>query len=368
MLGTSEQLELETRVGSLFFVGIDGPEMDVASRDLLTAVSPSGVCLFARNIKTAAQTRELTEDIRSVCGPDVLISIDQEGGRVDRLRRILEPMPPVSQLRTPQDGARLAGLTARALRMLGINMNFAPVVDVGGGGRDSSSNGLATRLYGQGPDAVAEFASAYIGALSESGVKSCLKHFPGLGKCEVDSHEELPVVGAGLDEFEAIDLAPYRTLNLDAENTAVMVGHAVYPNHPAQGFLSSGGLAPSSISGEFISGLLREDIGFDGLIVTDDLEMGAIQRTVGISEACVMGLQAGNDLLLICNEARNILAGYDAVLGAAREGTVSEARIEGSLGRIRRMRRSLAEAFPFQIDEWSELSEDIRRFKAELVE
>lgn len=362
----TSQLSNEEKVGALFFIGIPGPELDAETVALLSNVKPGGVCLFARNIRGLSQTRELTDGLREICGPSALISIDQEGGRVDRLRRILEPMPAASQMRGPEDAERLAELTARALAQLGINMNFAPVVDVGGAGRDSSVNGLATRLFGQSAEDVVEYTRPYMHALHDLGIRTCVKHFPGLAKSRVDSHEELPAVDCSEEELGSVDLVPYKELALDPETTAVMVGHAAYVAHPLQAKTPSGEYIPSSIGGGFISQLLRRSVGFDGVVITDDLEMGAILRNHGIEEASIMAIAAGNDQLLICNDAANIEKAYAAVLGAVEDGRITADRVDESLARLERFKSHLLVPRALAETEFAGLDAQIKQFKATL--
>lgn len=357
---------LADSVGKLFFIGIPGPEMDQGTRELLSAVQPGGICLFARNIRTAEQTRGLTDELRNILGSDLLISVDQEGGRVDRLRRILEPMPSVEQLRDMSFVRRHAELTARALLNLGINMNFAPVVDVPGTDRDCSGNGLATRLYGTNANDVIEFASEYITTASQLGIRTCIKHFPGLAKSRVDSHAELPIVEVGESEFSEVDLAPYRRLKLDPAKTGVMVAHAAYPELHAQAVGDDSKYLPSSLGGVFIEETLRKAIGFEGAVVTDDLEMGAILKNYGIAQACEMALRAGNDQLLICNEPDNITAGFHATIKAFESGLFDDARLSASLQRIQRLRANMDSPTDFDTGLFEVLSAEIRDLKNEL--
>lgn len=363
---TSKTFDSE-RIGGLFFIGLPCAELDSVALNLLRNIRPGGICLFARNIKTPEQVRELTDSIRAELGADTLISIDQEGGRVDRLRRILEPMPAVSQLRDADDIRHHADYTARALLNLGINMNFAPVVDVDGPGRDFSTNGLATRVYGSAPRDVVGFAETYIRNLSNAGIKTCLKHFPGLGASKVDSHEELPVVDVSLKEFEEADLVPYKRIELDAGSTAVMVAHAAYSGNPLQGSTADGKPIPSSIGGGFISALLRQKYKFDGVVVTDDLEMGAILKHFGIAEASLMALEAGNDQLLICNDGDNILRAFEAVNDAAASGRIAPDAIDVSLRRIGLMKDTLHALTHFDVDLFDSLAEEIKLFKSRLA-
>lgn len=352
----------ERPLGKLLFIGVKGPSIDPETRSILEDVQPGGVCLFARNIQDAGQVRTLTDELRSIVSDDLIVSLDQEGGRVDRLRRVLEPMPSAAQLRSPADAAELAGITALALRMLGFNMDFAPVVDVEGPGRDCSGNGLATRTFGKSREDVAEMASAYAETLETGGVRSCLKHFPGLGASLVDSHEHLPEVGSSREEIEEVDWFPYRAILGRGRVGAVMVAHALYPSlttRPAAGL-------PSSLDPGIVNGLLRNSLGFGGLIVTDDLEMGAVMEHHGIGEAAVMAIAAGCDQALICNEYENIRRGFGALTEASEKGSLSEGAVDKAIRRVYAFSESLSEPLEFRPETLEEIKERIRRLKERL--
>lgn len=362
----SSPLTLEQKIGQLFFIGIAGPSLDSETAGLLSATSPGGVCLFARNIKEPAQTRQLTDDIRNALPRVPLLSIDQEGGLVDRLRRIMAPSPAASRIASPDHAAEQAEVIARSLRLLGLNMDFAPVVDVMDERRAVHSNGLATRTYGASADEVTKLAGAFLDSLQAAGIIGCLKHFPGLGASQIDSHEELPQIAISNEEFEACDLKPYRDLLANGNVHAVMVAHATFSDNPLQETDGAGRPIPSSLSRNFVTGLLLEELGFEGLVITDDLEMGAIMKNYGIGEACVMALEAGVDMLAICADAANIYVGFEAILDAVRVGRISVDRVEQSLARIEGVRARLAQPLDLDIDDLESLSKRTHSLAASL--
>lgn len=335
---------LERKVGQLFFIGIPGPELDPGTLEVLDEVRPGGICLFARNIKSREQTRRLNDDLREhLQWP--LISVDEEGGVVDRLRRIMTPLPAAASTRSLEDAAELGRIIGSALSLLGFNMDFAPVVDVVDSGRAKYSNGLFTRPFGQSKEDVTRLAAAFLSALQREGILGCLKHFPGLGAAAVDSHEELPVVGISADELENIDMYPYRTMLSQAP--AVMIAHAAYPKTGLQETDRRGKLLPSSLSKAFITTLLRERLGYDGLAITDDLEMGAIINNYGIGEACKMALAAGADMLAVCADPERILEGYGSVLSAVESGEIDHHRLDVSVRRIASAKSKIHAPVPF---------------------
>lgn len=352
-------LPIEKKIGQLFFVGISGSQIDESTRKLLDEISPGGICLFARNIREAAQTVEILDEISEILPILPFLSIDQEGGLVDRLRRIVTPMPSASSLKNVENVRQLANITAEVLRILGFNMNFAPVVDVIDEMRGKESNGIYSRNFGNSKEEVVEFANKYLDELQNGGIIGSLKHFPGLGASKVDSHEELPSVNISKDELSETDLFPYRELLKSGNVHSVMVAHAAFPNSDLQEIDQNGKLLPSSLSFNFINKLLRRDLGFNGLVITDDLEMGAILKNYGIGEACKMAILAGEDMLSICADPKNIYEGYNAVLKAFQTGEISEERINESIQRIAAVKEKVSNKIAFDAARLQFLSDEI---------
>jgi beta-N-acetylhexosaminidase len=362
MIETLRRLPLRQKVGQLFFIGLGGTELDRPTVELLNEISPGGICLFSRNIKEREQTRALLDGIRTSLPVPPFLSVDQEGGLVDRLRRLMTPMPAAEKLRSAADAGELGAIVAETLRSLGFNMDFAPVVDVVSDARAKFTNGLSSRGLGRSADDVAELAGAFLKALQDGGIRGCLKHFPGLGASQVDSHEELPIVGIPEDELHEVDLAPYRSLMLDTD--VVMVAHAAYPDLHLQESDESGAPLPASLSYNVITHLLRGELGFEGLVVTDDLEMGAIVKNYGIAEACKMSLKAGADMLSICAAPGWIREGYTGLLEAISSGEIEEERLDASLTRIAELKSQLSEPIaldPVRLDTLSDAVADLNR-------
>lgn len=361
-------LPIEKKIGQLFFIGLPGTELDSETKELLREYSPGGVCLFARNIHEAAQTRQLIENTREILPIEPLLSLDQEGGLVDRLRRIIEPMPAPSTLKTPADAKIMAEITAEAVRILGFNMNFAPVVDVISELRANSYNGLYSRAFGKSKSEVVEYAQGYLESLQDNGCLGCLKHFPGLGASQVDSHEEQPNVYLTREELFEIDLLPYRRLFPSERVYAVMVAHASFPRFDLQETDKNGKLLPSSLSYNIVTKLLREELNFDGLTITDDLEMGAIVKNYGIGETCQMAILAGEDMLAICANSDSVREGFNAILDAVRNERISESRIDESLRRIARLKSLIQPVLPFDLQRLQFLSDKISQLNKNITE
>lgn len=360
-------LPAEQKIGQLFFIGIPGTEVDAETRELIEKVSPGGVCLFARNICEADQIRRLLDDLRNALPAIPLLSIDQEGGLVDRLRRIVAPMPAANTIRTTERAAEFGKIVAETLLLLGFNMNFAPVVDVIDTKRAERPNGLYTREFGRSADDVIKLAGAFLDEMQKTGVIGCLKHFPGLGAAQVDSHEELPSIDISKEDFETTDLYPFRELFARGNVHSVMVAHAAFPASNLQQSDRNGKLLPASLSSTFIDGLLRCDLGFNGVVITDDLEMGAIVRNYGIGDACKMAINAGADMLAICADPKLIVDGFDSVSAAVNSGEISVDRIDQSLKRIGRLKSATIAKVNFDPARLDELSAQIADFKTRLA-
>src|ERR687884_1815967 len=269
---TLQSLPLEQQIGQLLYIGLPGTELDAEARALVEEVMPGGVIIFGRNVAAPEQLRALLDGVRAVVPNEPLFGIDQEGGLVDRLRKICTPMPAARTIRQHGDlaGARALGrITGELLRLLGFNMNFAPVMSIMTDDRDLLSNGLYSRSYGRSPGEVLGYTMVYLRALQGTGLLGCLKHFPGIGAGEVDSHEEIPVIHLTHDDLIAQDLAPYIELfqREDDRVRAVMVSHGGFPNIDIRQGIAGGLLEPASLSHSIVTKLLREELGFDGLVV-----------------------------------------------------------------------------------------------------
>lgn len=334
-------MKLEHRIGQLLLIGLPGTQVDSETRELLETIQPGGVLLNAKNIENAQQVVEFTSNIRSHIEVPPLIAVDQEGGRVDRLKGIYSPMPSADLLRASGDAsiaARLGEITAEALRTLGFNMNLAPVLDVAE--NDSAENGLKGRYLGSTAAKVVRLAGAYLEGLQRGGVLGAGKHFPGLGSSVVDSHAQLPVVDRSRDEITKQDLLPYMELfsKINARLNAIVIAHAHYPAFDGPSAL------PSSLSKNIVTGLLREELGFKGLTITDDLEMGAITLTRETHEAAVMAIEAGNDIALVTGSGspERIYSAWQGMVEAARNNRITKTHISRAFDHIARVKSMLS--------------------------
>jgi beta-N-acetylhexosaminidase len=319
--------------GQVLMVGIPGPEVEEAARELVRDLRVGGIILFARNLQNPEQVWRLTQDLqneaREAGGPPLLIALDQEGGPVQRLKAPFTLIPAARELginATPEEVEDLCRRVARELALVGINVNLAPVLDV----PRSPACPQWHRAYSADPDRGARYALAAIRGYLSGGVIPVAKHFPGLGDTRADSHEVLPRALSNDAKREA-DLRPFRKV-VAAGVPLVMTAHLLVPEwDEAQ---------PATLSPVALQDWLRRRLGFEGVIITDDLEMGAIATRLPVDQAARQALAAGADLLLICNN-------WQAAAATARllsEDAAVAARVRESGARLARLRHSLPTA------------------------
>jgi beta-N-acetylhexosaminidase len=364
-------LPFEQQIGQFFFIGLPGKTIDSEARELIEEIKPGGIILFGRNVESPEQVRKLLDDARALVPTQLLCGIDQEGGLVDRLREIFPAMPSARALRQHGDlaGVRTLGrITGELLRMLGIDINFAPVMSIITQERSQLTNGLYSRSFGASPGEVLGYTTVYMRGLQGTGCLGCLKHFPGIGAGTVDSHIEMPMVPLSRDDLLAQDLAPYIELFQRADDRVrvVMVSHGGFPNIDIKKGTTGGLVEPASISPTIVSHLLRKEMGYRHLVVTDDLEMGAIAKHCEIEEATVKAFNAGEDMLLICATPETIRRGYHSLLAAARDKQLSERRIQGSLKRIAATKTLAQGPRPLDTERYEKLANDVRELNKRL--
>ncbi|MBU3664664.1 MAG: glycoside hydrolase family 3 protein [Chthoniobacterales bacterium] len=332
-------------VGQLLLVGVPGAELDSETAAMLRRVQPGGFILFGRNIKSPEQLRKLIDDLRDLSEVEPVITIDQEGGRVSRLRLIGEEPPNARQLRDKGDPAlvrRHGELTAKLLRLFGFNLDLCPVLDISFD--DEADNSLRGRCYGKTAGQVIALAGEFNNALRGGGVLSCGKHFPGYTMAVEDPHHSFPMIDRERAAMEANELAVFRHFAPLVDS--MMIGHIHY------GCLD-GELRPASMSPAVIEGLLRGEMGFRGLVMTDDLDMGAILNTTTFDDMLALGLAAGNDLLMICHRV-DMLAQARAVLERQPAPALAPA-----LRRVSEFKSKMAPPTAFSRAEFDAINRDI---------
>ena len=324
---------MNVNVGQHLVIGFPGRELNPANRRLLGTVQPGGVVLFARNVGTAAELRALCDGLRSRLPHRPVIAMDQEGGHVNRLRSIIGETPTIADWKKlgAVDRVRDCGLeTAARLRELGVDLDLAPVFDLELFD-EKTDNALRGRCWGSTAEEVIRWAGAFLDGLQQGGVAACPKHFPGLGAARLDSHENLPTIARSRELMLAEDLRPYAELL--PRLPAIMVGHACYPAWDGAG---SG--RPASLSPAIMTDLLRTQMKYSGLVLTDDMEMGAIEKIGSFEQAIVGAVNAGADMVLVCHRPEKILAAHTALTKAVEQGRIAPDRLAESQERIRRFR------------------------------
>jgi beta-N-acetylhexosaminidase len=317
--------ELERRVARLFVVGFSGTTPD---RHIVRLIDDGvgGVILFKRNVESAPQVAALVKALKTRAGRPLLLSVDQEGGRVARLRgHPFTALPPMRALGTSRDVAlarRVGRLLAYEVRALGFDQDYAPVLDVD---TNPANPVIGDRALHSDPQEVARLGVALAQGLEDGGVASCGKHFPGHGDTAKDSHLDLPSLSHGLERLRRVELVPfaaYAKAGLASLMTAHVVFDAVDPKTPA------------TLSHKALTHLLREELGFSGVVVSDDLEMKAIADHFSVARAAVEGLKAGADQFLVCHHEEAQRSAIEAVAKAVEAGEVSQARLDAALARV----------------------------------
>jgi beta-N-acetylhexosaminidase len=322
---------IRRQLGQLVMLGFDGPQIPPEIRSLAREFDIGGVVLFKRNVESPEQVAELAFECARLC--DALpawVGVDQEGGRVARMRRPFTEWPAMAALGRSGDAglaARFARSLARELRAVGITIDFAPVLDVL---TNPANPGIGDRALGDRADLVARLGSVIVDALQAEGIAACGKHFPGHGDTGVDSHHDLPVLDLSPDRFEAVDWVPFRAA-ISHSVAAVMVAHVLVPAFDEQ--------EPASLSRRVVTGLLRARLGFDNLILTDDLSMKGCSARHPLAAATVKAVAAGHDAALLCEPNHDQqAAALEALVHAFEDGTLPFAQAEASVARHARLK------------------------------
>jgi beta-N-acetylhexosaminidase len=317
--------ELRTLAGQLLTFGFDGGELSSGLRTMLKTLRPGGIILFARNIESPRQTHALLKAAQKESETPLFRCIDMEGGTVDRLKDVIGPAPSVQEVvqagHKPyyREHGQLIGSEVRAL---GFNVDFAPVLDL----RFPASLGvLGSRTVSRDAKAVVRYAKEFLRGLKDVDVAGCGKHFPGLGEGKLDSHQALPVVHKSWKALWDEDLLPYRELARQLPFT--MVAHCAFPE-------VTGDAVPASLSKKWIADVLRKKIGYKGLVVSDDLEMGGVLKVTSIEEAAVGTVQAGADMYLVCHNEELVHRAYESILKEAERSSRFRMKVETAAARI----------------------------------
>ncbi|MEC0255112.1 beta-N-acetylhexosaminidase [Paenibacillus lautus] len=365
MKWTAADLSLEQKVGQMFICGFNALTPNEHAKILIEQYQVGGICYFRRNVKTLPQLAELSESLQQLASDSqkfpLLVSIDQEGGMVARIdhegiSRIPGNMA-LGAAGSAEDSYRVAQIGARELRSLGVNMNFAPCLDVNNNPRNPV---IGVRSFGEDPQAVAALGTAAIKGYQEEGVSATAKHFPGHGDTSVDSHLGRASVPHDLERLHSVELYPFAQA-IQGGVDAIMTAHVSFPAiEPSD--------LPATLSHAVLTGLLREEMGFEGLIVTDCLEMHAISKEYGIPEGAIRAIEAGADCVLVSHNLSEQTAAITAVIEAVRSGRLSEDLIDTAVERILALKQrnaKLAEVLP--VYPIGEVSEETKQWLAQIA-
>lgn len=314
-------------VGQLLVAGIQGKEPGEDARQLIQDLHVGGIVLFGRNVESAGQLSELTNALKAMNAGEgnipLFLCVDEEGGLVSRMPPEVADLPSAyDHAQAGGDFSRRGAALAAECAAFGFNVDFAPVLDIWSNPQNTV---IGKRACGTDPETVARLGQSLARQLSDGGVIPVGKHFPGHGDTLTDSHVGLPVVDKPLEELRSFELYPYECA-FDDHLAAVMVGHILVTEVDP--------LLPASLSPKVVDGLLREEMGFDGVVFTDDLTMGAVTEGYGTGEAAVKAIQAGCDVALVCHGLEEAKAAYHGLLFALEDGTLSRERLEQSACRL----------------------------------
>ena len=326
-----KSMTLEEKVGQMMMVGVYGTQLNDDIIYSLNQFHFGGIIFFDRNLESVAQSKKFSDDIQAAANQKLplLISIDEEGGRVARGRAFLEVAPSQEEIGFTGDfdeAKYWARHNAQILKSIGVNINLAPVADVGS--RD-------TRSFGDNAFDVANFVDAAAHGYEAENLLYTLKHFPGIGKSKIDPHQAVSSVEDSKEILDVEDLPPFKQIirGHDHSNFMIMVGHLKYD---ALDPVNSASLSPA-----VMTGLLRNELGFKGVVITDDLEMGAIKNNVDLPSLGVKMVLAGGDVALVCHNYESQQIVYNGILNAVKRGEISEERINESVRRIIRLKAHL---------------------------
>lgn len=323
--------ELNSYIGQLFMIGIPGPDLDRASERLIYDHNIGGIILFKRNIKDPLQLAKLCRDIQTASskyhGNQMFISVDQEGGPVARLKEPFAVFPGNEAIGSASDPEKMAkqfaAVTARELRMVGLNMDLAPVMDVKKGVPDRH---LTRRIFSDEPEKVGLLGGIVIETLQKKGIMAVAKHFPGLGLANFDPHLGGVTINFKSKEIEQEQQQPFKKA-IEKDVSGIMTSHSYYPDIDPD--------YPATFSYKILTGILRKKLKFKGLILTDDLEMGAVSKTVGVAEGAVASFEAGADIMLVCEHQENVIESLNLIGKKILKNEIAMERLLASIERIK---------------------------------
>ncbi|MCD9024397.1 beta-N-acetylhexosaminidase [Cohnella sp. NL03-T5] len=321
-------MTLEEKVGQMILAGIDGTSINQATKKMIANQHVGGIIMYKNNFSDIRGSVQLVNDLKKANKNNpvpLFMSVDQEGGKVSRLPKDFVAIPDnakVGRSGEAELAKEMGSLISKELRIMGFNVDFAPVLDI-----NSNPNNpvIGNRSFGNNAKLVTKMGIAEMNGLRDGGTIAVVKHFPGHGDTSVDSHLDLPVVRKTTEQLEAMEWIPFRAA-VEAKADAVMVAHILFPLIDDK--------APASFSKVIIGEQLRGTLGYNGVVITDDMTMGAIAKNYGIEDAAVLSVDAGSDILLIAHGYDTEKKVYDRLLQSVKSGKIQESRIDESVRRI----------------------------------
>lgn len=323
-----EKMTLDEKIGQMFIIGIEGYELDDMEIEMIEKYKVGGFILFGKNIENSNQLLHLINDLKSFNSKNnipLFVSIDEEGGRVSRMPNELKKIPSnriIGQKNDKEYSYNIGTIIAEEIKSFGFNMNFAPVLDI-----DSNPNNpvIGDRSYGPNEKIVSDLGIQTMKGIQSKGVMSIVKHFPGHGDTSVDSHIGLPKVDKDIKSLMEFEIIPFMN-SIENNVDGIMIAHILFNKIDSEN--------PATLSDKIIKELLREGLNYEGLVLTDDMTMGAIMENYDIGDAVVKTIDAGSDIVLVCHGYENMIKALNSVKDAVENGEIKEDRIDESLYRI----------------------------------
>lgn len=357
-----KSMTLDEKIGQMFIVELEGTEIDKASLDFIQKYKLGGIILFGTNISSEGQIKNFLSDINeinnSVSKNKLFIGIDEEGGRISRLSKIYDKLPPNYDIGT-KNSSLLAfekgSILGEELYALGINTNFAPVLDIFS---NPENKVIGDRAFSNNEKIVSELGVSMISGINSQDVIAVGKHFPGHGDTKVDSHFGLPEVMKTEKELMDFEIVPFKSA-IDYGIDMIMISHILYPKIDDK--------YPASLSPAIINGILRDKLKYNGIVISDDLDMGAIRKNFAIDKSAVQAVKAGNDIILVCHDYNKVITAITSLKKAVQSGEISESRINESLVRILTLKdKYLNKVIEKQLLSSDEIKEKVLKYNEKL--
>ncbi|WP_260989862.1 beta-N-acetylhexosaminidase [Paenibacillus xylanexedens] len=349
-----QQLTLEEKIGQMILAGVQGTELDNQAKQMIRDQKVGGIIFYANNVTTLQGTAAFVKSIKQANQQNpvpILMSVDQEGGKVSRMPDAVESIPSNRKVGKTNDtklAEKMGTLLARQIKLAGFNVDFAPVLDINSNPKNPV---IGDRSFGTTADLVTRMGIAEMKGLRSEGVIPVVKHFPGHGDTSVDSHLDLPVVNKSEKQLAKLEWIPFQAA-VKQQAEAVMVAHILFPeldpDHPA------------SLSKVIIGDHLRGKFKYEGVVITDDLSMGAISKNYPLNKAAIATVQAGSDILLVAHSYESAKTIFDTLITAVKSGKIKESRIDESVYRILSLKQH------FKLSDEQEATGDVKQLNADI--